>query len=185
MNEQVKDPKTPTQDIILDTCILIHLSTENMAIPLKYYLLDLIGRKFNLAISGISITELLTNITLKKQQEGYKVLSIFKRYFLPDNILIASGELSTLYKQVGIDNDNPIKIECDHISLADRIIGATAVLSGSLILTADINDFPNPYFFPVEEKKILYKRKNKENMLYLQILSPNNVLISEMINKRK
>jgi predicted nucleic acid-binding protein len=173
------------QDIILDTCIIQYLGNENIAPRLKNYLVDLAGRGFNFAISEVTFAELLSNISLGKEIIGRKTLALFKRYFVGDRVLISSAQLSSLFKQVQIDNFEKIKIQSDHISLADKIIGATAILSGSLILTANIQDFPNPYFFPVEEKQVIYKRKNKSNMLYLQILSPNTQLILKLFKRRK
>lgn len=175
----------PVQDIILDTCILQYFGNKHLAYKLKIYLIGLIGRRFDLAISEVTIAELLCNLSKKKEEEGRNTLLLFKRYPVENKVLVASAQLPSLFNQVQIDNFEKIKIQTDHISLADRIIGATAVLTGSLILSTNIQDFPNPYFLPVEENQLIYKKKDKMSMLYLQLLSPNTKLIMNLFNKRK
>lgn len=101
----------------------------------------LIYRGFGLAISYISILELLADATIKQEQN-------------------------------------------EDISLADKVITATSILSGSLVLTADVNDFPRPFFSEAEEKLIEYRKKNKTNMISLQILRPNIVYINQRFSER-
>lgn len=164
------------QNIILDTCILQYLSDRYISQELKVYLLDLIARGFGLAFSDISIVELLQDANVKQETEGVKTLQSFIRYNLEENILVAAAQVSTLYKQDKICNDN--------ISIADKMIGATAVLSGSLILTADINDYPRPFFVEAEEKLITYRKKNKTNMISIQLLRPNMTYINQRFLER-
>lgn len=173
------------QNVILDTCILQYFSNKNIQIELDRYLLDLIDRKFTFYISEISIAELLTNLNKPKEAQGLKILSLFERYLVEQNTLIASAQLSSIYNQVGINNIDLSKIESARISLSDRILGATAILNGALILTANIQDFPNPYFIPVEEHLLIYNNKHGKSMLYLQLLSPNINLINKVFNTRK
>jgi predicted nucleic acid-binding protein len=165
----------PVQNIILDTCVLQYLSDKYMSLELLKFLLDLIQRGFGLAISDISIFELLQDATIKKENEGVDTLKLFGRYNLLENTLIASAQISTLYKS---DRCH------DGISVADKIIGATAILSGSLILTADINDYPRPFFNEVEEKLLIYRKNNKSNMISMQILRPNIVYINQRFLER-
>jgi predicted nucleic acid-binding protein len=130
--------KQSKQDIILDTCILQYISNKKISGQLISYLASLVKKDFNLAISDISIQELLTNATIRQEKEGLALLSNFKNYQLESNILVSASQLSTLYNQRKIPNQN--------ISVPDKIIASTAILSDSLIMTADINDFPRPFF---------------------------------------
>jgi len=117
------------QNVILDTCILQYFSNKNIQIALDKYLLDLINRKFTFYISEISIAELLTNLNKPKEKQGLKTLSLFERYSVEQNVLIASAQLSSVYNKVGVNNIDILKIDGNHISLADRILGATAILN--------------------------------------------------------
>ena len=164
--------QVPIQNIILDTNILQYLSNRYITNELNGYLLDLVTRGFGLGISDISITELLQDATIAQEKIGLESLNLFNRYLLNENTLIGAAQFSTLYKNDGIKNDA--------ISLADKIIASSSVLSGSLILTADVNDYPRPFFWEAEEKQIIYKKKNKTNMLVVQLLRPN----VDYINKR-
>jgi len=175
----------PIQNIILDTCILQYSNKKNIQNELSEYLQDLIERKFDLYISEISIAELLTNLTRENEDEGAKTISYFKKYTVEQNTLIASAQLSSIYNKVGINNLDISKVDGGHINLSDKIIGATAILNGALILTANIQDFPNPYFIPVEEHLLIYRNKHGKSMLYLQLLSPNIMLINKVFNRRK
>lgn len=170
------DAKKPQiQNIILDTCILQYFSDKYISSELRTYLIDLLGRGFGLAISDVSIMELLQDATVKRETEGMNSLKPFVRYNLLDNTLIAAAQLSTLYK----------RDKChDGISMADKIIGATAVLSGSLILTADINDYPRPFFSESEEKLVTYRKNNRPNMISMQLLRPNIIYINQRFTER-
>lgn len=168
--------KQSTQNIILDTCILQYISDKKISAQLISYLASLIKKGFSLAISDISIQELLTNATIKQEKEGLALLSNFKNYQLESNILVSASQLSTLYNQGKIPNQN--------ISIPDKIIASTAILSGSLIMTADVNDFPRPFFLEAEEKLFFYKHRNKTNMRVVQMLKPNMATIIQRFSER-
>lgn len=155
------------QDIILDSNILGYLSDKNFGLDLKNVLVKLQNNKFNLSISEITIFELLKlkNRSQKEEDEGRQQLSQFKRYFIESNVLITASQMSLIY--------NSDKIPNDQISTEDLIIGATSVLTGSLIFTADIYDFPTPYFKVEHEYIANYKKKNKSCFQVFHFLSPD------------
>jgi len=165
-----------TQNIILDTCILQYFSDRYISVGLKTYLINLIGKGFGLAISDISVLELLQGANASQETEGLNVLKLFNRYNLQERILVAAAQLSTLYSQDKIYNDG--------ISMADRIIASTVILTGSLVLTADINDYPRPFFDEAEEKLITYRKKNKSNMIAVQLLRPDVIYINQRFSER-
>lgn len=167
---------TNFQDIIFDTCILNYNGNPQIFPQLNTYYLDLLKRQFILAISEITIFELLQDATIKKESEAINILSFFKTYQINSTLLTAAAQLSTLYKEEKIPNQQ--------ISTADKIIGATSILTGSLILTADVNDFPRPFFLEAEEKLLYHKEKSKTKMIALQLLRPNQNMISIRFNSR-
>lgn len=164
------------QDIILDSNILQYLGNKKISPEIISYMIEFQKNNFVLSISNISITELLSGTTRKQETDGINVLSVFKRYEINDSVLIGASQISTLYTIAKIPNDQ--------ISLADKIIGSTAIITGSLILTSDVNDFPRPFFKEVAEKMIFYKHKNKTQMIVLQLLSPNTEFINESFSRR-
>ncbi len=166
----------PTQILILDTCVLQYTSDKYIAKDLLVYLVELMRRGFSLAISLISVYELLSGATEAKEKEGLSILNLFKNYQMDGNLLLAASQLSTLYEKEKVPSQN--------ISVQDKIIAATAVLTGSLIITADINDFPRPFFDTVEEKLFYYQKKNKTNMRVIQLLRPNLLVINQRFSER-
>lgn len=69
----------------------------------------------------------------------------------------------------------------------DVIIAATAFLSTSLILTANRNDFPYPYFEEVEVTPILYQldsQPGKTHCILLCLLNPNHEVITKYVKKK-
>lgn len=179
MNES-SNPETtsiPIQNIILDTCILQYLSNTHIKPELNQYISELINRGFGPAISDISISELLQDATVEQEKAGLSIIGLFNRYPLSESILIGAAQLSSLYKEA-------IETNID-ISIGDKIIASTSVLSGSLILTADVNDYPRPFFWEAEEKWITYRKKNKSNILVVQLLRPNIEYINQRFTNRK
>jgi len=170
------NPPPAKQDIILDTCILQYFSKKQVSKELRAYLSDLMGRGFSLSISEISTCELLSGATIKQEQEGYQTLSVFKRYLIDSRSLITAAQVATLYHKEKIPNDK--------ISIADRIVAATAILTGSLVLTADFYDFPRPFFSEAEKKPIFYKVKNKDQMLVIYLLRPDLNIILKRFSER-
>ena len=113
---------------------------------------------------------------MEQEKISSSTLSLFNRYPLNEDILIAGAQISTLYK---IDNTKN-----NSISLPDKIIASASVLSGSLILTADVNDYPRLFFSEAEEKWILYRKNNKNNILVIQLLRPNTEYIKQKFSER-
>lgn len=167
----------PKQSIILDTCIVRYISNKFIGLNLITYLAELLSRGFDLSVSEVTIYELLSGCTVKQEKEGVAALSLFKTFQISTNVLIAASQLSTLYHCEKIIAD-------DGISMQDKIIASTAILTGSLILSADVNDFPRPFFHEGEEKPIYYRRKDKAEMLIIQILRPNHLVIQKRFAER-
>jgi len=173
---EVSQSTLPRQDIILDTCVLQYTSDKFIAVELQNYLIGLVKRGFELATSNISIFELLSGSTITNEAKGLKILNLFKNYKIDENLLLAASQLSTLYDKE--------KVPSQDISISDKIIATTAILTGSLIITADINDFPRPFFETAEEKLFFYQHKNKTKMKVIQLLRPNQVVISQRFSER-
>jgi len=173
---QNNKPPAPIQNILLDTNIILYLGNICLADYLIGYLTEFAKRGFGLAISDVTINEALCNTTKIQEVKIIQTLNLFKTYQIAQNVLIASSRLSTLYK-----NEN---IPLSQISLSDKIIASTAILTGSLILTGDINDFPRPFFNESEQRLVQYQKRNKPQLLVLELLSPNYPVIVDRLNKR-
>lgn len=172
---------TTKQTIFLDTNIIQYSVNNKFGKNVSSYLAELTKRGFELAISEISYSELLANLGAKRERAGMRLLNSFtKRFAVEYLVLIGTAQLATLYSQKRKLEKKPK----NEASTEDRIIASTAILSGSLVITADINDFPRPYFREVEEKLVFYKDNNKTNMIVMQILKPNIPVINQRFLER-
>ncbi len=177
-NKVPQKQETQIQNIICDTNILGYSGSKKGSNECINFLQELLSRKFGLAISNITTFELLKGTDTAKEKEGISFLSNFIRYDLDDSVLLAAARLDNIYKEE--------KVNVDGIEQPDKIIAATAVLTGSIILTADRNGFPFPFFVEVEYRNIKYEIKTGHTRsIHICILAPNINLISEIFNRRK
>lgn len=164
--------------LILDTNILQYYSTSEIRPSLEKLLIDLSKTtKATYGISKITISELLSGASISQETKALEQLNVLKQFSIDDTILVASAQLLNLYKLQNIQDQQ--------INLGDRIIAATSILTGYPILTADVNDFPRPYFIEVYRHLLTYSKKNSTQSICLQILSPDIQLINEKFSHRK
>ena len=100
-----------------------------------------------------------------------------QKYLVDDNVLIGAARLQNLYREENIPEGQ--------INLADRVIAATSIITGSLVLTGDVNDYPRPFFKEMHEEKIFYKKKDTSCMQIVQLLAPNIDVITQRMIERK
>lgn len=169
--------KSPLQRIILDTNVLSYLSEKETAPQILGYMLELVQRGFGFAISDITIYELLRGNKQEKEKRMIDLLNPYFRYFLTDTLLVTAAQLDNIMKLENIDINS-----VDH---GDKFISATAILTGSLILTADAKGFHWPFFQEVERKIIYFTAKNKKTKCYiLALLKPDNTIINQRFSER-
>ena len=174
------DPKQQAktkQNIILDSNIIQYSAERNASPIFVPYLIELSQRGFGFAISDITIHELLKGANIKNESEMLALLNAFQRYFLTDNVLIASARLETIYKIEGIEQKQ--------IEDGDKFIAATAILTGSLILTANARDFPSPYFQELERKPLIYSdKKRRSKCILVSLLAPDISMVNQRFSQR-
>jgi hypothetical protein len=56
---------------------------------------------------------------------------------------------------------------------ADKIIAVTSCMYNLPIVTADVRDFPFPFFKQIDTHNLMFQRKNKENMISIALLKPD------------
>ena len=183
-NDDSSKTATPKKYILLDTCILRYLSSENnndLAQKVANYLIELRDRGFTLAISDISIYELLEGVSQKREAKLLEVLNIFDNFLVERRDLIAGAELHDLYRIQSKTNKSgsPNEVKPGNIETVDKIIAATSIFAVAPILTADGNDFPRPFFFEHEVRKIEFLDKGKLKVLVLYLLNPEYDVITK------
>ncbi|MBI5619884.1 hypothetical protein HY950_02905 [Candidatus Gottesmanbacteria bacterium] len=169
-------PNNPLPDILLDTCVIQSFADKHRGQQYSTYLSQLVSQTYALAISEISLYELIQGVSVSKEQQLLQTLEGVKRYTIDQNVLIAAARMRTLC--------NMENIAREQISDGDRIIAATSVLTGSFILTENLNDFPRPFFVEMERKNIIYDYKNVQRMIPVYLLTPDLLIINFRFQNR-
>lgn len=157
--------------VILDTNILQYINCSAFLEDLLRYLDSFVDSGKTLKVSETSIMEILSGYSVKQEKEVFDVLARFPKQAVSEEILVTAGRLQNIYRTYGIEDTR--------ISLADRIIASTAYVTGSDLITADVNDFPRPVFKEKHEELFYYRRRNKTNIQVVQVLSPNIDLMTD------
>ena len=168
---------TSKQTIILDTNIFSYIGDKDVGIHIISYLIDLLNRGFGFAYSNITIYELLRGTTEKKETEMLNILNPYFRYYLSENVILAAAQLDNIMKAE--------KIDANSIDHGDKFIAATAILTGSLIMTANARDFPWPLFHEAESKPIVFQYKSKKTRCYMvSLIRPDYDLVNLRFTER-
>ena len=161
----------PKRYIILDTCSLYTpAQTRNVqAAPVIKTLKKLTEEGYSLAISEFSVFEKLKGLWRNDISETYKFLQNYEWKTVSSTVLLQASILSKLYEEeaVGVSASD-----------GDKIVAATAILEGGLVLTINHKDFPNPFFIAQKELPITYQTKERVNKTLDFILyKPTDALI--------
>lgn len=168
---------TPRQTIILDTNIFSYIGDREVGIHMISYLIDLLNRGFGFAYSDITRYELLRGTTESKENEMLDILNPYFRYFLSENVILAAAQLDNIMKAE--------KIEVNSVDHGDKFIAATAILTGSLIMTANARDFPWPIFHEAESRAITFQDRNKKTRCHMiSLIRPDFDLINLRFKER-
>lgn len=170
-------PNSSKINIILDTNILKRIADIYSFSEFAKYITDLERRNGIFAISDFTLFELFRGATVKVEHEIEPILTVFDKFIVTSEVLLAAARLETLYK---MENIQPNDIE-----EGDKIIAGTALLNGCLILTSNGRDFPWPFFKEIERNLIEYKDKNKRTKyICVTLIQPDYDILTRMLNDR-
>ena len=158
---------------VLDTNILQYLKSSTFLSGLKDFVSALVDSGNTLKISEVSVLELLSGCTPMQEATSLSILGQFERYSIDAKILTVAARLQNIYRS--------LEVESGQISMGDKIIAATAIVMGTDILTANVNDFPRPLFKEKHEELFLFKKGYKTCLQVVQILSPNWELVESYL----
>lgn len=167
----MSEGSSPKQTIILDTNIIGNIFTKTLGEKTETLIRDLIETGFNIRVSEISYFELLKMFPRSDLDYVIKALEMLPAYEVTLGVLEKASDLYRLCLDKGIPKDQ--------IDTEDYIIGATATLTGSLIYTGDLNDYPRPYFREKGEKVFTYKVKNYTAYKVTAFFAPNIIRIEQ------
>lgn len=174
---QTSDVPQPIE-ILFDTNILQYYSVPNIQQNLDAFLRELvIDSSVKFAISQITLCELLSGANVNQETKASEHISAFKQYAIDDQALIMAARLTNLYKEEGVPDTQ--------INIGDKIIAATSILTGCPILTANVNDFPRPYFVEKFRHLLTYQKGRGLATICLEILAPDIELIGRRLANRR
>lgn len=162
--------------IILDTNIISYFSKIECKEKILEVLRYAVSLGYGLAISDITYFELFNEIPVKKEQEMVSVLANISRIYVKKKILVAAAHLGSFYKEHNLPPEQ--------FSPGDKIIASSAILTNSIIYTANARDFPTPFFKEIERKMIDYQNKEYPVCLPTYFLEPQLDYINKYHEKR-
>ena len=157
---------------LLDSCIVEYYLNKKYSAQIQSILQGWQKNTFKLAISQIIFSELIDGAYIQKENVVISTLKMYHNFSVTERHIIGSGKLGSIYQQNNITQN---------ISLADKIIAATSIISNSPIITANINDYPQPYFGVIDSHVLSYKDK----VIKIGLLKPDYTVINSAFAERK
>lgn len=163
--------------LLLDSCIAEYSLNEDISKSISDTLSIWLGEVFSLATSDISYTELIDGAYKAKVERVKQLLDSYTRFEVTQRVLSGAGTISNIYKA----KNNKL----NGASIQDKIIAATSFIYNVPIVTADILDFPHPFFTTIASENIRYRKKSKDHFITVDILLPNFTQLKYWYSKTK
>lgn len=145
----------PLKYILLDSCIFEHLGVKDLQDQILKILEESVKNGYGLAFSQYTYLEIIDNASLENEMDFISRIKGVKQFQVKQNILIAAGHLGGLYKDDGMEyKQQPEK--------GDKILGATAFATESIIYTTNGRHFPRPFFKEVGSHWLTYKKGERD-----------------------
>ena len=135
------DGSQPLQYVILDCNIVHYWISKKMRQAITPVLAELEEANLRFAVSEISIYEAQCQLPRTKHVESLELLEELPKFPVDTNVHLVTGTIMSCYRDHG-----KTKQHADNISLQDGFNAATAILNNAVLLTADFNDYPRPFF---------------------------------------
>lgn len=133
-------PEINFKTAVLDTCILDYAFKRNTKSQAAM-LIEEVSKTYTLVISEYVRFEIFRGLEMGKIPKAKQVVDLFTSYPVDKTVLDIAAALTTCY-----ECDDATKGHRDAFSDGDIIIAATAFKYKLMVITANRNDFPAPYF---------------------------------------
>ena len=163
--------------IVIDSCILEYLLNRDMNDSITQQLGYWCNNVFTLSVSEVSYAELVDGAHLDKETKVIDLLDKYHSFAISKRIITGAGKIGSVYKQ-----EFPTE---KTVSLGDKILAATSIIYGAPLVTANVKDFPHPFFKTLKDKNIIYMKDNKRRMINIALLFPNYEYLTYAFNTRK
>jgi len=170
-------PSANKKYLLLDSCIAEYCLNKDMQPKITKQLEKWAGNIFDFAISELSYAELINGAYKEKVDRVKELLDSYSRIEVSQRVLRGAGVLGNVYKAQDNRNGN--------INLADRIIAATSFSYNIPIVTANVKDFPYPFFKVITDEDLIYKKGSKNVLLSTCVLFPSTSVLNYWHSKTK
>lgn len=162
-----------SKTLFLDTNVINHAAATKGGQPRKIAFkdyLEVLFSEYEPAISCMVRYELFAGSDLKTALQVKQFTDKLRTYEADKQVFDVAAVLTSCYK-----NHTSVKSHASAISVADKIIAATAFLvKDSYILTTDMNDFPRPLFTEQRRDSVTYVlNDNRQHTIEVYMLKPN------------
>src|SRR3989339_1774573 len=101
----------------------------------------------------------------EKEKKVIQLLDSLYSFQLVNRIVKGAGILGSLYKEESQDLRN--------ISLADKLIAMTSAVNNTPIVTANMRDYPSPFFHCITHHNLIYQKNNTDKMIDIGVIKAN------------
>ena len=177
MDERIKEDVklVINSDILIDSCVLIYCG-DNKHKDFSKKLLRLLANNGNkLAISEFSGFEVIKNYQNKDNFDYYlNLINFVENREVTRGILIIAATLHKHYNKRYNAHDNEGCMQA-----GDLIIGATSAEKQTLLLTSDVEDFPEPSWKIIAQTYNVYNDGRKKKILNYYLLKFDASVVQE------
>lgn len=161
------------QKILLDTNIIQFRIKGDWKTQVQQLLIQQEKKGYTAAVSEITFYELLRSAQAKAENEIKQALEELHTYQVSREVLLLAADLYGYYKEL-------FHGRLSGISDADIVIAATAFMTDSLLLTANITDFPTPFFREVARFRADRKKGAAMKSLYFYVCEVDTAALKSM-----
>lgn len=157
----------PRKFAILDTNIIDYGLKPDYAESVASLIREL-SKEFDLTTTQYSRFELFRGMNSEKIPAAKVLFDSFACVDIDGDVFKTAAALSTCYK-----NDLATKSRAGSFSDGDILIASASFIANSVIVTADVNDFPRPYFLEHASSNHRIVSSRKKTTIQVGILAPN------------
>lgn len=132
------------RNVVFDWCVLQYWMSEKMQSSIMPVLLEMDEANLQFTMSDISVYEAQCRMPIGKHTEAHQFLLGIPHFPIDVATHLIMGIVSSCYKA-----HDKTKGHASGISLPDIINASCAIQNNALLFTANVEDYPFPFFDPI------------------------------------
>jgi predicted nucleic acid-binding protein len=152
-----------TRDVVLDWNIIQYWLSDKMRDKIMPVLVEMNTANLRFTMSEISIYEAQCRIPVGKNAEAHEFMLGIPRFPIDVGTHLIAGVVASCYK-----HHEKTKAHASEISLQDIFNASCSIQNNALLITADYDDYPLPFFDTVWRWSILNEKGQLQKICLLQ-----------------